>query len=155
MKEVIESILKNYPQGNRDSLIPVLQKIQGEVGYIPEEAISPVAQWVGIPSSKVYGVSTFYDQFRFNSRGALHIRICRGTACHVMGSSTILKELEKELKIKAGEVSKDGKFSLEIASCIGACSMAPVMQINETFYPVSPKDQIKEIIRKELKTLNA
>lgn len=155
MKEEIKEILTRYPQGNRDRLIPVLQGIQDEVGYLPEEAIAPVAEWVGIPTSKVYGVATFYDQFRFAKRGQLHIRVCRGTACHVMGSSNILKELEKELKISAGEVSKDGKFSLEIASCIGACSMAPVIQINDTFYSIAPKDQVKEIIQKEIKNLNA
>lgn len=155
MEKEITEVLKNYPQGSRDTLIPVLQSIQDKIGFLPEEAISPVASWVGIPTSKVYGVATFYDQFRFTKKGALHIRVCRGTACHVMGSSNILKELEKELRINAGEVSKDGKFSLEIASCIGACSMAPVIQINDTYYPISPKDNIKEIIQKELKNLNA
>ncbi len=151
MSDKIIEILKIYPKGHRETLIPVLQTIQDKIGYIPEEAIAPVAEYVGIPSSKVYGVATFYDQFRFVKQGTYHIRVCRGTACHVMGSATILKELEKELKIKAGEVSKDGKFSLEIASCIGACSMAPVVQINNHYYTISPKDQIKDIIRKEIK----
>lgn len=149
MKEQITKVLQKYPQGKRESLMPVLQDIQQEIGFIPEEAIVPVAEHMDIPTSKVYGVATFYDQFRFSKKGKIHIRICRGTACHVMGSSNILKELEKELKITSGEVTKDGIFSLEIASCIGACSLAPVLEVNGDFYPLVKKEQIREILNIE------
>ena len=149
MKEQITKILQQYPKGKMESLMPVLQGIQHEIGFIPEEAIVPVAEHMGIPTSKVYGVATFYDQFRFSKKGKIHIRICHGTACHVMGSSNVLKELEKELKIKSGEVTKDGVFSLEIASCIGACSLAPVLEVNGNFYPMVNKEQIRGILNTE------
>ncbi|HPE86892.1 MAG: NADH-quinone oxidoreductase subunit NuoE [Bacteroidales bacterium] len=154
MKEEINTILKHYPQGKREALIPVLQGIQEQLGFIPEEAIAPVADYIGIPTSKVYGVATFYDQFRFTRCGQIHVRICQGTACHVMGASSVLKALEKELRIAPGEVSKDGRYSLEIAGCIGACSLAPVIEVNGTFYPLVKKDDIKEILQKEKNKLN-
>jgi NADH-quinone oxidoreductase subunit E len=93
-------------------------------------------------------VATFYNQFRFSPLGKYHIQVCRGTACHVLGSSTVLQELEKELKIKAGETTRDGLFSIEVVACIGACGLAPVVCINGEFYGKVTSASLKTIIEK-------
>jgi NADH-quinone oxidoreductase subunit E len=134
MGRAIRELLENQPNLNRDRLIPILQEIQDENGYLSEEAIIVTAEFLKLPTSKIYGVATYYDQFRFEPRGKYHIRICRGTACHVEGSLNFLNELEKLLKIKSGQTSRDGLFSLDIVRCIGACGLAPVMDVNEEFY---------------------
>ncbi|MDP4292405.1 MAG: NAD(P)H-dependent oxidoreductase subunit E [Bacteroidota bacterium] len=134
MSKVIREILENQPNLSRDRLIPILQEIQDENGYLSEEAIVVTAEFLKLPTSKVYGVATYFDQFRFEPRGKYHIRICRGTACHVEGSLNFQNELEKILKIKPGQTTRDGLFSLDIVRCIGACGLAPVMDINAEFY---------------------
>jgi NADH-quinone oxidoreductase E subunit len=141
MKEVLEKILPNYPENKKDRLIPILQDIQKECGYLTDEILAEVGKYVNLPVNKVYGVAAFYDQFRFKKEGKTHIRICKGTACYLFGSETYLSELEKQLKVKAGMTSRDGKFSLEIANCMGACESAPIIKVDDTCYPkVSPHD---------------
>jgi len=146
MKKDFSKIFENHPQGQRDHLIPVLQEIQEEVGYLSEESVVEVAKHLNLPTSKIYGVATFYNQFRFEPVGKYHIQVCRGTACHVLGSATVLEEIEKNLKIKAGQTSKDGLFSIEVVACIGACGLAPVICINGEFHAKVTKDSIKEIV---------
>ena len=146
MKTAIESILKKYDNCGRDSLISLLQDIQENEGYLSEEAIVKTGQKLKIPTSKIYGVATFYNQFRFEPTGKYHIMVCRGTACHVLGSLTVLQELEKNLKIKAGQTTRDGLFSIEIVACMGACGLAPVISINGTFHANVTAQSIKEII---------
>jgi NADH-quinone oxidoreductase subunit E len=133
-KEQLENILSKYPENKKDGLLPILQEIQHFQGHLTDELLTMVGKYLNIPLNKVYGVATFYDQFRFHPQGVYHIRICRGTACHLAGSSTFLEELEKQLKVKAGGTSKDRKFSLEIVNCMGACDSSPVVQLNESFY---------------------
>ncbi|MDD3280947.1 MAG: NADH-quinone oxidoreductase subunit NuoE [Bacteroidales bacterium] len=146
MRKSIESILEKYDNCKRDSLISLLQEIQENEGYLSEEAIVKTGKKLKIPTSKIYGVATFYNQFRFEPTGKYHIMICRGTACHVLGSLTVLQELEKILKIKAGQTTRDGLFSIEIVACIGACGLAPVINVNGIFHAKVTVESIKEII---------
>ncbi len=139
-------ILKKYNGGGRDSLIPILQDIQDNTGWLSEESLNEVGKHLELPISKIYGVATFYNQFRFQPKGKYHIQICRGTACHVLGSLTVLEEFEKLLKIKVDETSRDGLFSIEVVACIGACGLAPVISINGEFHAKVTTDSIKQIV---------
>ncbi len=146
-KEQLEIILSKYPENKKDGLLPILQEIQHFQGYLTDELLAMAGKYLNIPLNKVYGVATFYDQFRFHPQGTFHIRICRGTACHLAGSSTFLEELEKQLKVKAGGTSKDRKFSLEIVNCMGACDSSPIVQLNETFHSNVTSAGLDKIIR--------
>ena len=147
MTEIIEKILENYPDAKRDSLIPLLQDVQDKLGYISEETVVIVGKHLNLPTSKIFGVATFYNQFRFEPKGKYHIQVCRGTACHVLGSSTVLQELEKQLKLKAGQTSKDKLFSLEIVACIGACGLAPVITLNGEFIAKVDSQKIQDLVK--------
>ncbi|MBN1183025.1 MAG: NADH-quinone oxidoreductase subunit NuoE [Bacteroidales bacterium] len=140
------TILESYPDKGRDQLIPILQDIQSEMGYLSEEAMVLVGKHLTLPTSKIYGVATFYNQFRFEPTGKYHIQLCRGTACHVLGSASVLDELQKILKIKAGQTTRDGLFSIEVVACIGACGLAPVIAINGEFHAKVTTELIKSII---------
>jgi iron-hydrogenase subunit gamma len=146
MAKNIDTILNDFLEPSRDNLIPILQKIQEKEGFLSIEAVEKVSSFLNIPTSNIFGVATFYNQFRFEPLGKYHIQVCRGTACHVLGSSTILEEIEKQLKIKAGKTSKDGLFSIEIVACIGACGLAPVISINGEFHAKLTKESVKSII---------
>jgi NADH-quinone oxidoreductase subunit E len=140
MNQAVDAVLQKHPHAQRDSLIPILQEVQEAEGYLSEKAIVKVAEHIAIPVSKVFGVATFYNQFKFNKPGRFHIQVCRGTACHVLGSATVLTELENALGIKKDQTSNDGLFSLEVVACIGACGLAPVISVNGTFHAkVSPE----------------
>src|ERR1035437_1512353 len=121
MGRSIKELLENQPNLSRDRLIPILQEIQDENGYLSEEAIIVTAEFLKLPTSKLYGVATYYDQFRFEPRGRYHIRICRGTACDVEGALNLLNELENIMRRKPARTTRDGLFSLDIVRCIGAC----------------------------------
>jgi NADH-quinone oxidoreductase subunit E len=108
-------------------LIPVLQYVQNEEGYLQPEAMSAAAKHLRVSESTVYGVASFYAQFHFEPRGKHIITVCRGTACHVRGSAGILKDIEKKLSIRAGETTKDLKYSIETVACFGSCALAPVV----------------------------
>ncbi len=146
-KENLETIFARYPVNKKDGLLPILQEIQDQHGYLTEDLLAEVGRFLNIPSNKVYGVATFYDQFSFHPRGQNHVRICRGTACHLFGSNTYLEELEIQLKVKAGRISKDRKFSLEISNCMGACESAPVVQVNGTYHTHVTTEDLFSIIR--------
>ncbi len=140
-------ILKKYSKDS-SQIIPILQDIQEKYGYLPEEQLHQVARHVNVPVSRVYGVATFYNQFRLRPLGKYVIRVCRGTACHVKGSLDILQTLENELGIKAGETTKDLKFTIETVACIGACSIAPVIAINDEFYGGLTVKSLQKLIKK-------
>ena len=144
--ENIQDILEKYPGGNRSSLIPILQEVQDTNGYLSEETINLVSDYLGLPPSKVYGLATFYNQFRFTPPGKYHIRVCNGTSCHMKGGETILKEIRKMLAIEDGEISRDGLFSLEVLSCTGACGQSPVISINGEYYSEVTQKKLHEII---------
>jgi len=140
-------IFDNYEAKDRSALIPLLQDIQGIYNYLPETALKDISEFVDIPLSRVYGVATFYNQFRLKPLGENVIKVCRGTACHVKSSANILFAIEHELNIKAGETTRDKKFTLEIVNCIGACSIAPVITINEDYYGRIAAKDIPKIIK--------
>ncbi|MCD6206033.1 MAG: NADH-quinone oxidoreductase subunit NuoE [Candidatus Marinimicrobia bacterium] len=148
MTTQILSILKKYPDSSRDALIPILQEVQEAEGYLSRESIARIGEHLKLPTSKIYGVATFYNQFRFQPLGKYHIQVCRGTACHVKGSAKVLDALKRELKIDAGETTRDGLFSLEVVSCIGACGLAPVISINGEFFAGVEADKVKKILNK-------
>jgi len=146
INEIIEGVLTNYRDAKRDSLIPILQDVQESCGFLSREAVVQIAKHLGLPASKVYGVATFYNQFRFQPQGKYHIQICRGTACHVKGSAAVLDAIKRVLNIEAGQTTRDGIFSLEVVACIGACGLAPVMCVNGEFHAQLTNDSAKEII---------
>ena len=130
MNKSLNGILSTYI-GDKSELIPILQDIQSNLGYLPEEDIIRVSKFTGVPESKIYGVATFYTQFRFTPLGKKHIMVCRGTACHVKGAPQIIEGIERHLGIKEGEVTFDMEYSLESVGCLGCCALAPCAMINE------------------------
>jgi len=143
-----ENILVNYPDKDRSCLIPILQDIQTEYGYLPEDVMSKVAEYVDMPFASVYGVATFYNQFRLSPLGKYVISVCRGTACHVKNSANVLIALETELGIDAGGTTRDKLFTLETVACIGACSIAPVIKVNDEYFGRLTVQEIPKIIKK-------
>ncbi len=148
-------IFKSYEPNDKSSLIPLLQEVQSIYGYLPESALQEVANFVGMPLSRVYGVATFYNQFRLAPLGENIIRVCRGTACHVKNSANILLALENALNIKAGGTTRDRKFTIEVVNCIGACSIAPVMTVNDEYYGRITVKDIPNIVKKYSKASKA
>ena len=134
--------------GAPGELIPLLQSAQDHFGYIPRRAISYIAEVTGIPESDVYGVATFYNQFRLQPMGRNLIRACDGTACHVSGSRMMIDTIEDELGIEVDGTTEDGLFTLNTVACIGCCSLAPVIMINnETFGRLTPAS-LRKILRR-------
>jgi NADH-quinone oxidoreductase subunit E len=133
IKTRVEEILASY-KGDKAELIPILQQVQEAYGYLPEEALSQIARFVDVPECTVFGVATFYAQFKLVPTGRNVVRVCRGTACHVRGGPRILKEVEKKLGIKPGESTTDMEYALETVACIGACALAPNMVVNNRIY---------------------
>jgi len=140
-----EKITSNY---SRDSgnLIPILQEAQAKFGYLPAEAMQKFAKFLKLPESTVFGVSTFYAQFKLTPTGRKKIVICRGTACHVRGGARILRELERRLGIKPGETTEDMEYSLETVACIGACALAPTMRVDNETYGQMTTRKVAEVL---------
>jgi NADH-quinone oxidoreductase subunit E len=137
--ELVDQILAGYRGASRDALIPILQKIQAAEGFLSQESLARVGKELNLSVSKVYGVATFYNQFRFTPQGKYHFMLCRGTACHVKGSKKLLEFVIKSLGIEPGQTSRDRLFSLEIVACMGACGLAPAASVNgEVFAKVTP-----------------
>ncbi len=141
----IDLVNKRHQNG---SLIPLLQAAQDSYGYIPEKIIYYISELVEIPAAEIYGVITFYSQFRLKPLGKNLIRICEGTACHVNGAKSILTALQDELGITVGETTDDGIFSLQSVACLGCCSLAPVVMINDATHGNLTMDKIKKILKK-------
>ena len=131
--EDIASILVTFAK-ERSNLIPVLQIIQHKHRYLSLQAMQAVAEYLEISTSEVYGVASFYNQFRFHPPGKHQIRVCLGTACHVVGGDIVLENFERKLKIKEGETTSDREFSLERVACVGCCALAPVSVVDETVH---------------------
>lgn len=147
-KPNISIVLKQFPEGNPHVLISVLQKVQETFGWISEENVYEISKYLKVPSAKIYGVATFYTQFRLKPLGRHLISLCRGTACHVKGSERLIPVFEQELKCKVGETTKDGRFTLNCVACLGACSLAPVVCIDNDFYGNVQAKDIKKILKK-------
>jgi NADH-quinone oxidoreductase subunit E len=118
----------------RGNLIPILQMVQNNLAYLPPEALKMVANHLKIPESEVFGVATFYNQFRFHPPGKHPIKVCLGTACHVRAGDIILENFERKLEISDGETTPDREFSIERVACVGCCALAPVAVIDETVH---------------------
>ncbi|OFY21692.1 MAG: NADH dehydrogenase [Bacteroidetes bacterium GWF2_33_38] len=150
MQTPYDYIFSNF-KGSEEELIPLLQKVQNEFGFLSEESMKAIAKFTKVPLSNIYGVATFYAQFRFKPKGKNHIMICRGTACHVKGAPRILEEIESQLKIKEGETTDDLEYSVESVACIGACSLAPCIMINEKVAANLTPQKVKELFIKHTK----
>ena len=142
----LEEILTKHAGARRDALIPVLQEVQETEGYLSHETVVRIGKCLGLPASKVYGVATFYNQFRFHRPGRFVIQVCRGTACHVKGSAKVLEALQHELSIEPGQTTRDGLFSLEVVSCVGACGLAPVICVNGEFHAGVTSESVRSIV---------
>ncbi|MFA6571780.1 MAG: NADH-quinone oxidoreductase subunit NuoE [Bacteroidota bacterium] len=140
-------------KGQEGSLIPLLQSAQESYGYIPEKAIYYISELVGIPAAEIYGVITFYSQFRLKPLGKNLIRICEGTACHVNGAKKILTTIADEVGIGVGDTSDDGVFTLLSVACLGCCSLSPVIMINDETFGNLTSDKLKKIIKDYKKSM--
>jgi NADH-quinone oxidoreductase subunit E len=145
---ILETKFGNSQQNqySRGDLIPLLQEIQDRSGHLSSESVQEVARLLQISENEVYGVASFYTQFRFNPPGRHTIKICLGTACHVRNGEKILEALERELKIKPGETTPDGLFDLQRVACLGCCALAPVMQIDSQIYGRVTSSRLKKIL---------
>ena len=147
MSNGVESVLKKHPRAGRDALIPILQEVQEEQGYLSRDAVADISRHLNLPATKLYGVATFYNQFRFHPKGKYHFMVCRGTACHVKGSSRALEMAQRFLRLKPGQTSRDRLFSLEVVACMGACGLSPVVNVNGEFYAKVTPQKLVKIIR--------
>jgi len=139
------AIITRHPK-ERGSLIPILQDLQEKHGFLSRDRIQEVADYLGLPEAKIFGVATFYNQFTLTPPGRYRIQVCRGTACHVKGSFNLLEQLQLEFGLVPGQTSKDGAFSLEIVACLGACSIAPVITVNGEFHGRLDKEKLRAVV---------
>ena len=144
----IEEILERYPDAGRDALIPLLQEVQETLGYLSREAIARIGAHLKLPSSKIYGVATFYAHFSLTPKGNHILRLCDGTACHVKKSHDILVRLYERLGLSDEKrTTDDGLFTIELVSCLGACGLAPVISINGEFHAAMTQEKVEKLIK--------
>ena len=145
VREETKSILAKYEK-DKSNLIQVLNEVQEHFGYIPPKAQMEISEYLGIEMAEIYGVITFYSRFTLKPKGKYNISVCLGTACFVKGSEKLLDTAKEALKIKEGETTPDGKFSIEATRCIGACGLAPVFTVNEEVYGKATPEMMKKVI---------
>ncbi len=148
MVDSIHSILDKFEPGDKSSLIPILQDVQKENGYITSEAVDQISAHLLISRSQIFGVASFYSQFKFNPPGRHSIKICLGTACHVQGGDFLLNALKSEIGISPNETTEDGRFDLERVACLGCCALAPVVMIDGIIYSNMSVVKLKELLSK-------
>lgn len=141
----IEEILRRF-QPEREYLLPVLQEIQGKVGYLSQEAMEAVAHFFHLPPSEIFSIVTFYNQFRRKPPGRHPVHVCMGTACYLLGGTLILDAFSRELHIKKGDTTEDRSFSLDATACFGCCNVAPVVKINSQIYSKMTPGKVEEVI---------
>ena len=146
MTTKIDEIIGRHKNSDRKDLLDVLQEIQEIEGYISKETITKCSHHFKLATSKVYGIASFYDEFKFVKQGKFHIKVCNGTSCHIADNSNLRKELEKLLKIEQGECTRDGMFSIEYLPCMGACGLSPLMSINNEYYTSIQSSEIKDLL---------
>ena len=144
VNQQLAEILSQY-SGQRADLIPILQEAQERFGYLPREVMQRIAKFLRLSESTVYGVATFYAQFKMVPSGKRIVRVCRGTACHVRGGARILREVEKRLGIKPGEATDDMEYTLETVACIGACALSPTMTVDKETYGQMTTKKVAEV----------
>jgi NADH-quinone oxidoreductase subunit E len=135
--------------GEKSELIPILQRVQQEFGYLSEDAMRRIARFTGVPECTLFGVATFYAQFKFVPVGRNIIKVCRGTACYVKSSPRVLEEMEKLLGIKDGGTTPDMEYTLETIACFGSCALAPVVVVNDRVYGRMTPDKVKQLLGKK------
>ena len=145
IKEKLNEILSRY-SGKRDELIPILQEAQEQFRYLPSEVMLGIAKFLRLSESTIFGVATFYAQFKFVPSGKRMVRVCRGTACHVRDGARVLREVEKQLGIKPGETTDDLEYSLETIACFGSCALAPVIVVDENVYGRMTTTKVGQIL---------
>ena len=145
MDKSLETIFSNY-EGKRENVISILQKVQEEYTYLPDELMAEIAKYTRVPPSDIYGVATFYAQFRFTPTGENIITVCRGTACHVRGAPRIFDEITDQLGLDGEGTTVDQKYTVETVACVGCCALAPVMTINEEVHGDMTKQKVKKLI---------
>jgi len=143
--ECIRTIAESYPAERRYAL-PILQAIQREFNYIPEGSLDIVNERIGAPVAQLYALATFYKALSLTPKGKHIIKVCDGTACHMRGSNSLLIGIKQFLGISPGELSEDGQFSLECVNCVGSCALAPVMIVDDTYYPQVTTDKLAAIL---------
>ncbi len=144
----LDTILKKYRQGRREDLIPLLQEIQTDHGYLSEDAIVKVGSHLGLSTTKIYGLATFYDQFRFIPSGKVHIKICNGTSCFMNGSQAVIDKFKEELKLSPGQTTRNGNFSFDIVTCMGGCYHGPVIMVSGEYHIHVKPGQVPDLIKK-------
>lgn len=150
VREETKKILQNYPT-QKDRLIAVLNDVQEKYGYIPKQAQMEISEYFHIPMAEIYGVITFYSRFTLQPKGKYNLSICLGTACFVKGSQSLLDRAKERLGISSGEVTPDGKFSIDEVRCVGACGLAPVFMVNDEVYGKATVKQLDEVIDRYMK----
>jgi len=146
MDKSLETIFSNY-EGRRENVIPILQKVQEEYTYLPDDLMAEIAKYTRVPASDIYGVATFYAQFRFTPTGENLITVCRGTACHVRGAPRILEEITDRLDLEGEGTTEDQKYTVETVACVGCCALAPVMTINEEVHGDLTKQKVRKLVQ--------
>ena len=146
MSEELRQVFAGY-KGRREELIRILQDVQGKCGYLPQEALTAISEFVNVPESIVFGVATFYAQFYLTRQGKHRIKVCRGTACHVRGSTRVMQTAKRVLGIKPGETTPDYQFSLERVACFGSCALAPVIVVDNKVYGRMTPQRAEQILR--------
>lgn len=141
----VQAALADFPD-RRDQLIPLLQMVQRKFAYLPRQALVQVARHLGLGLAEVFGVATFYNQFRFNPPGRNPIKICMGTACHVKGGDIILENFQRKLEIGEGETTADREFSIERVACVGCCALAPVALVGESVHGHMAPSKVEGLI---------
>jgi NADH:ubiquinone oxidoreductase subunit E len=141
----VNEVLCNF-KGEKAELIPILQQVQHVLGYLPASAMSRIASFTRVPEPGVFGVATFYAQFKFAPVGRNIVKVCRGTGCYVKGAPRLLDEVEKQLCIKDGQTTPDMEYSLESVACFGSCALAPVVVVNDRVYGRMTPDKVKKLL---------
>ncbi|MBN2468064.1 MAG: NAD(P)H-dependent oxidoreductase subunit E [Deltaproteobacteria bacterium] len=145
IRETVAIILQNFSP-LKENLIPILQSVQSAVGYIPQPAMKQVASFLAVPAGEVFGVATFYNQFRLIPPGKHPVKVCLGTACHVKGGNIILEEWKRRLGIDEGGVTQDREFSLDRVACVGCCALAPVVLVEEEVFGTMSPSAVEGIL---------
>jgi len=135
-----------YKISGRNDLIPLLQEIQAEKGFISQESIKELGELLGISTTRIYGVASFYDGFLFSPKARVHIRICNGSGCYVNRTFSIVDVMAEELKIRPGDKSADGRFSIEMVDCMGACHLGPLIAVNDKYYTIGSERELRQIL---------
>ena len=144
--KAITKVLESYPRDRRHSLA-ILQDLQAAFGYIPKESFYILAQYLDVKIAQLYAMATFYRALSLEPRGEHIIKVCDGTACHIRGAPVLLDALNRSLEINPGETTKDGLFTIETVNCLGACAIAPVMVVDEKYYPKVKPDEVNSILK--------